>query len=103
MHSECRGLGLPSAERAFARARAAKRFVARIVKPCEKGLKDMIVVAPQSLSAPRILIGRQEKADHGGSIDTLATVPVVTLILRVREIHQHIRWAARRCPTRRHL
>lgn len=47
----------------------------------EQYLEDMIVAAPDILSAEWMLIGRQEQTGYGGRIDLLAIGPDASLVL----------------------
>src|SRR5688572_25138092 len=47
----------------------------------EQQLEEMIVAAPQMLSAEWMLIGRQEQTGTGGRIDLLAIAPDASLVL----------------------
>jgi hypothetical protein len=47
----------------------------------EMHLEEMIVAAPQILSAQWMLIGRQEQTGYGGRIDLLAIAPDASLVL----------------------
>ena len=47
----------------------------------ERQLEDMIVSDPRILSSDWMIIGRQERTNHGGCIDLLAIAPDGSLVL----------------------